>query len=256
MKRLTFLALLSAYISVASASPEALVDVRTTIGEWAKAEKAISRESLQWQEERVLLDDLLTVAGKRVAKLEAIIQEYEGFVSTADVQRLKLLDQSERVAADIQQIEAFLVKMESGLRRLKSRLPEPLQEELAPVYQRLPKNAEESTLGLGERMQSVVSLLTKIREFDTKISLSESIRELSGSDVEVSFRTLWIGLGQAYYLAPNDAGYGMLGADGWEWHSQPEIASAIQECIALVEGRSTEPKLIDLPVVLKEGAVK
>jgi hypothetical protein len=80
MKRLTFLALLSAYISVASASPEALVDVRTTIGEWAKAEKAISRESLQWQEERVLLDDLLTVAGKRVAKLEAIIQEYEGFV--------------------------------------------------------------------------------------------------------------------------------------------------------------------------------
>jgi hypothetical protein len=169
---------------------------------------------------------------------------------------LKLLDQSERVAADIQQIEAFLVKMESGLRRLKSRLPEPLQEELAPVYQRLPKNAEESTLGLGERMQSVVSLLTKIREFDTKISLSESIRELSGSDVEVSFRTLWIGLGQAYYLAPNDAGYGMLGADGWEWHSQPEIASAIQECIALVEGRSTEPKLIDLPVVLKEGAVK
>jgi len=255
MKRLT-LALMSAYISVASASPEALDDVRTTIGEWATAEKAISRESLQWQEERVLLEDLLTVAEKRVAKLEAIIEEHEGFVSTADAKRLELLDQSERVAADVQQIESFLVKMERGLRELKLRLPEPLQEELEPIYQRLPLQADETTLGLGERMQSVVNLLGKIREFDAKISLSESIRALPGSEVEVSFRTLWIGLGQAYYLAPNDAGYGKLGTAGWEWHSQPELAAKIQECIALVEGRSTEPKLIELPVALKEGAVK
>lgn len=255
MKRLT-LALLGAYISVASASPEALVDVRTTIGEWATAEKAISRESLQWQEERVLLQDLLAVADKRVEKLEAIIEAHEGFVSKADAQRLELLDQSELLAADIQQIESFLKKMEAGLRELKPRLPEPLQEELAPVYQRLPQDAAESSVGLGERMQAVVNLLGEIREFDAKISLSESIRELPGSDTEVSFRTLWIGLGQAYYLAPNDAGYGMLGAEGWEWHSQPELAAAIQECIALVEGRSTEPKLIELPVALKEGAVK
>ncbi|MGZ0707856.1 DUF3450 family protein [Coraliomargarita sp. W4R53] len=247
---------MSAYISVASASPGALEDVRTTIGEWATAEKAISRESLQWQGERVLLDDLLIVADKRVAKFEAIIEEHESFVSTSDAKRLELLDQSEQVAADIQQIEGFLVKMERGLRELKPRLPEPLQEELAPIYQRLPLNAAESTVGLGERMQSVVSLLGKIREFDAKISLSESIRELPGSDVEVSFRTVWIGLGQAYYLAPNDAGYGMLGADGWEWHSQLELAAGIRECIALVEGRSTEPKLIELPVALKKGALK
>jgi hypothetical protein len=255
MKRLT-LALMSAYISVASASPEALQDVRTTIGEWAIAEKAISGESLQWQEEQVLLKDLLAVAEKRVGKLEAIIAEHEGFVSTADAKRLELLDQSERVAADVQQIEAFLMQMERGLRELKPRLPEPLQDELEPIYQRLPLNATESTLGLGERMQSVVSLLGKIREFDAKISLSESIRELPGSEVEVSFRTLWIGLGQAYYLAPNDAGYGLLGSEGWEWHSQAELAAAIKECIALVEGRSTEPRLIELPVALKKGAVK
>ncbi len=255
MKRLTF-ALWGASLSLACASPEALEDVRTTIGEWATAEKAISRETVQWQEDQVLLNDLLVVAGKRVAKLEAILAEHEGFVSTADAKRLELLDQSERVAEDIQQIERFLVKMEAGVRELKPRLPEPLQVELAPMYQRLPKNAAESTVALGERMQTVVSLLGKIREFDAKISISESIRELPGTGVEASFRTLWIGLGQAYYLAPNDAGYGTLGADGWEWHSRPELAEAIQECIALVEGRSTEPKLIELPVALKKGAVK
>lgn len=255
MKRLT-LALLGASLSLASASPEALQDVRTTISEWATAEKAISRETVQWQENKVLLEDLLLVAGKRVAKLEAILAEHEGFVSTADAKRLELLDQSERVAEDIQQIERFLVKMERGLRELQPRLPEPLQVELAPIYQRLPQNSDESSVALGERMQSVVSLLGKIREFDAKISVSESIRELPGAGVEASFRTVWIGLGQAYYLAPNDAGYGTLEADGWEWHSRPELAEGIQECIALVEGRSTEPKLIELPIALKKGAAK
>lgn len=255
MKRFT-LALWGASLTLASASPEALNDVRTTIGEWATAEKAISLEAMQWQEDKVLLEDLLAVADKRVAKLEGILAEHEGFVSTADAKRLELLDQSERVAADIEQIEGFLLKMERGLRSLKPRLPEPLQAELEPIYQRLPQNPSETSVALGERMQSVVSLLGKVREFDAKISVSESIRPLPGSETEVSFRTLWIGLGQAYYLAPNDAGYGELGDDGWQWHSQPDLAAGIRECIALVEGRSTEPKLIELPVELKKGAVQ
>ncbi len=255
MKRLT-LALWSASLSLACASPGALDDARSTIKEWATAEKAISRETVQWQEEQVLLEDLLAVAEKRVAKLQGILEAHEGFVSTADAKRLELLDQSERIAVDIAQIEAFLLKMERGLRRLKPRLPEPLQAELEPIYQRMPQNPAESKVALGERMQSVVNLLGKVREFDAKISVSESIRALPGSETEVSFRTLWIGLGQAYYLAPDDAGYGRPGAQGWEWHSQAELASSIRECIALIKGRSTEPKLIELPVELTKGGLQ
>lgn len=243
-------------LSLAHASTEALDDVRSTISEWADTEKAISREAVQWQEEQVLLRDLLTVAEKRVQALETILVEHTGFVSTADSQRLELLDQSEQVAGDIAQIEAFLAQMEAGLRRLKPRFPQPLQQDLAAIYQRLPRDPSAATFGLGERMQSVVSLLGGIREFDTQLTVSESIRPLPGSEDEASFRTLWIGLGQAYYLGPNDAGYGLPSQEGWQWHSQPELAAKIQEAIALVEGRGATPRLIELPVHMSEGGAK
>lgn len=253
MRILKLIASLCLLAPLAHASPDSLNDVRSIIGEWASTEKAISREAVDWEEEKVLLADLIGVAKEKVKRLESEVAESESQMTVADEKRARLLAQNEQIDLQAERIQNFLAQTEEKLRTLNARLPYPLQEELAPLYRRIPADPGETTLSLGERMQTVVSVLTEVSEFNEKITVSESIRDLPTQDGKGSFRTVWIGLGQAYYLASGDAGFGTAEADGWAWHSRPELAGRIREVIALTEGTASAPKLIELPVQLKES---
>lgn len=239
-----------------SASPEKLKEARTTIGEWVQVESAISRETLDWAEEKKLLHDLIQVQKARIARLEGNLAETESVVSAADQVRADLLEKSDANESRAKRITEFVSQAERDIRKLWPRLPEPLQAELAPLFQRLPSDAGTTSLGLGERMQTVTALLAKIRQFDGRITVSERIGIVPGSSAEASIRTLWFGLGQAYYLAPGDAGFGTPGRDGWEWHSRPEFTERIRESLALAESPSGTPKWINLPVSLPEGGTQ
>ncbi|WP_233246049.1 DUF3450 family protein [Coraliomargarita sinensis] len=234
-------------------SPEALDTARATVKEWAATEKAISREAAEWSGRKILLQDLIEVAQQRMDRLQAELEKGQDSLSASDEARAKLLDREEAVAVEAEQIENFLADLEARLQALRPQLPEPLEKELAPIYQRIPADPAETTLALGERMRTAVSLLAKIRQFDGKLTLAESLKMLPGSDEVASVRTLYIGLGQAYYLAPEDAGYGSPGPEGWVWQSELKLRKAIQEVIVLAEGGAMEPKFVDLPVVLSSA---
>lgn len=249
----TRLKALSAYLAAAlllNASPEALETARSTVKEWAATEKAISREAAEWSGRQVLLTDLIEVAQQRIDRLQTEQDKGQASLSAADEARADLLDREEAIGKEATQIERFLAKIEVRLQALRPQLPEPLDEELAPIYQRIPSEPAATTLGLGERMRTAVSLLAKIRQFDGKLTLTESLKTLPGREEAASVRTLYLGLGQAYYLAPEDAGYGSPGPGGWIWESEPKLRKAISEVILLAEGGAMEPKFVDLPVVL------
>jgi len=240
-------------LSLATASPEALETARSTVKEWAVTEKAISREAAEWAGRETLLKDLIAVEAERIERLEKELAKSEAGLSAADEERSELLDRQDALAAKAETIGDFLATIEGELRELRARLPEPLESDLATVYQRLPKDPEATTLSLGERMRTVVTLLGRVRQFDGKLTVAESIRTLPGGDNEVSVRTLYLGLGQAYYLAPDDAGIGRAGPEGWIWESRPEFEEAIREAMLLAEGGAREPKFIDLPVRIDNG---
>lgn len=254
--------LLTFYFLAASAlvigSPEPLETARSTVKEWAATEKAISREAAEWSGRELLLLDLIEVAGQRIARLEAELEKGEATLSASDEERAKLLDREAAVAEEAAKIENFLADLEAQLRALRPQLPAPLDEELAALFQRIPADPAAATLGLGERMRTAVSLISQIRRFDGKLTLAESLKVLPGQEEAVSVRTLYIGLGQAYYLAPEDAGYGTPGAEGWGWQSAPELRKAVREVLTLAEGGVMEPKFVDLPVALGgvEGGVE
>ena len=235
---------------LATASPDALETARSTVKEWAAVEKAISREASKWSGRERLLRDLIEVANQRIARLEGELEKAEATLSASDEERSKLLDREAAVGKEAAKIKTFLSDLEAQLRILRPQLPKPLDEELAPLFQRIPADPAASKLGLGERMRTVVSLISKIRQFDGKLTLAESLKNLPGSEEKASVRTLYLGLGQAYYLAPQDAGYGTPGPEGWVWQSAPELRKAIREVITLAEGGAMEPRFVDLPVRL------
>lgn len=261
MQRLYYLRLLLGilpFVHLAPASPAALQATRASVKEWVAAEKAISLEVAEWEGRKDILADLIEVAAQRIGRLEAELTAGEDRLSSSERARVDLLEQRDALSREAEQIRVFLQQMESRLHALKPQLPEPLLAELLPLYQRMPQEPGEGSLGLGERMRTIISVLARIRKFDEVLTRTESLRILPGSEATVLVQTLYLGLGQAYYYGPDSAGFGRPGPDGWDWQPAPEFRAAIRAAMLQVEGAATLPEFIELPVQLKlrEGAAQ
>ena len=244
-----FIAGLATLTATLVSADERLSDARDAVTQWVEVEKTLSREAADWRAKRAHLADLLSVAKQEIETLRAQIDDSRETATVGDKRRAELVARRDKLSGTAAAIAGFLKPAESRLRELKKRLPPPLQERLTPFYKRLPANSEETTLGLAERMQTVVGILSSIQKFDTAVTIDEAVRELSdGSSGEV--RTIWFGLGAAYYISAGgvDAGIGIPTADGWEWKSQPQLAEAIQKVLQAADGQARETGFTPLPV--------
>ena len=78
--------------------------------------------------------------------------------------------------------------------------------------------------------------------------MASEVRKLpDGSSAEVA--TMYVGLGQAYYVKPNApvAGVGRPGPEGWVWTAANEVAERVASAIAVF--RNEKPAAyVPLPV--------
>ncbi len=230
----------------------ALDTARATVKEWVATENAISAEAIAWDEKQNLLNDLIAVTRAEKNQLLASIEEIESTATAADSIRTELVHTQESLSKSQQLLNKFLKHMEPKLIGLKTSLPQPLIKKLEPFYQRIPEKPEITSLNTAERMQTVVSLLTAIQQFDQNITVTEELRELNdGSTGEVI--TLYLGLGSAYYKtrSGDDAGVGTPNANGWIWNAQPQLSERIAEAIAIAQNVSQEARFIQLPIQIQ-----
>lgn len=240
-------------ILVLSASGSiAIESTRTIVKEWVATEKAISSEAIQWEATHTLLNDLTKVTQAEITTLDESLQKIKATATDADAVRAELVTEQQSLNTGRQQIAKFLAEIEPKLINLKSALPEPLCIQLVGLFQRIPNDPENSTLGIAERMQTVVGILNTINKFDRAITVHEEIRTLGdGSQGEVE--SIYIGLGAAYYRtrSGDDAGYRQADSSGWQWISQPELSPAIADVIAIANNSTQEARFIALPIELQ-----
>jgi hypothetical protein len=120
-----------------------------------------------------------------------------------------------------------------------------------PLSQRLPDDANETKLSLAERFQNVVGILNEVDKFNREISVTSEVRTLAdGSSVEVT--SLYIGIGEAYYVSANGAiaGVGVASEQGWIWKPANEAAPQIADVIAVLKNEKVA-SFIQLPVEVK-----
>lgn len=236
-------------VLIAATASEALNSTRTVVKEWVATEKAISSEAIQWEEKQTLLTDLIGVTQAEIETLKQSLETIEATQTEADAVRAELVTEQEELNQGRQRIASFLDGIEPKLQALKPALPTPLQDKLTPLYQRIPQDPATTSLGIAERMQTVIGLLSTINKFDRAITVHEELRTLGdGSTGEVE--TVYIGLGTAYYRtrSGDDAGIGQPSTDGWQWESQPELSTSIAEVIAIANNQTQEARFIALPV--------
>lgn len=226
--------------------------IRNTVKEWVTVEKTISAEAASWSEKQMLLQDLLNVTEAEIKTLESSISELESTRTVADETRKQLLFDQEILNKNHAIIRTFLETIEPELKTIKQQLPHPLTEKLTSFYQRLPEEPQQTKLGIAQRMQTVIGILTAIQQFDRTITVTEELRGLENG-IQGEVRSVYIGLGAAYYytLSGKDAGVGYLGDQGWVWESQPSLRPEVEEVIAIAEQSMSEARFIALPVSIK-----
>jgi len=234
---------------------ERLSDARAAVAQWVEVESTISREALEWEEKKSLLNDLIAVARTEIKTLKAQIAEADKATGAAETRRAELVAKQDRNAELAGRIEKFLGRIEGRLRQLNPRLPRPLRDKLAPLLQRMPRDPADTELGIAERMQTVMGFISEVQRFDELVTVGEELRTVAEGDVR-EVRTIHFGLGAAFYVTGDgaDAGVGHPSTEGWQWESKPALASAVREAIAMAEGKQHEARFLRLPVTVKEVA--
>ena len=239
-------------LAISASGSVALESTRTVVKEWVATEKACSSEAILWEEAQILLNDLTQVTQAEIATLNQSLEKIEATTTRAEAVRIELVTEQQTLQTARQQISKFLTEIEPKLTDLRPALPAPLSTKLTSLFQRIPNDSSNTTLGIAERMQTIVGILNTINKFDRAITVHEEIRTLGdGSQGEVE--SVYVGLGVAYYRtrSGDDAGYGQPHISGWQWNSQPELSTAIAEVIAIANNSTQEARFIALPVELQ-----
>jgi hypothetical protein len=231
---------------------ESVAKLRSAVSEWVNVEKAISQEALAWKEKRELLEDLTSLSQNEIASLEREIKRASEDASDADHKRAKMLADGKALDESGERISVFLEKMEGRLDQWKPRFPQPLINDLGPVFVKLNGTTSQASSGSAERMQTVVMILDAVQKFDRKVTVFEEVRELGDGSSGI-VKTLYFGLGAAYYVseANDDAGIGRPSSSGWNWTPRPEIKKNVEAALRVIEQGGSRASFVSLPFSLK-----
>ena len=225
-------------------------ETRLTLEKWVEMRGAISKARTDWQTDKEILEQTITLYERELASLAAQMSN----VSTNNAQVLKERAEAmeDRRASEeaIDRARQFAVEFEVRLKQVMLQLPEPLQGIVRKEIARMPENPADTKMLAAERVQVCVSILNELDKFNSAVNLfSEKRKNDRGEEVAVD--TVYVGLGAAYFVneANDFAGMGAPSVAGWEWTANPELAATVRQVVKIYRSEHA-PSFVKLPVVL------
>lgn len=236
--------------AISSQADTGLVEARSLVSEWVAVEKLISEERTDWDAEKLIIADMISLLKQEKESLSERIEMSKNATSEADKKRAGFVEQREEFIAAMDFLGSQVVEIEQKITELHAKFPPPLQEEVSASFNRIPEAGIESRLSISQRLQTIVVLLSQADKFNGGVQVVSKIQDLASGPAEVDI--LYFGLGGAFFQDKSGqyAGVGYPGADGWEWKETPESASAIGDLFAVYQG-TAEAEFVRLPVSIK-----
>ncbi|MFO0827657.1 MAG: DUF3450 family protein [Phycisphaerales bacterium] len=233
-----------------AAAGSSLEETRLMLGKWIETQQIIAKERNEWQQGKEILLSRIDLAQKEVSALEDKIKVAESSVAETAAKRKDLDAENEKLKAASADLAQSVKAMESEVRRLFKTLPEPIQQKLQPLYQRIPEDPDNTRVTVAERFQNVLGILNEVNKDNNEITVNYEVRTLAdGKPSEV--RAMYVGLAQGYYVsAGGEAGIGRPGPDGWTWEPSKAVASDVLTALDIIQGKHT-PAFVPLPVKLQ-----
>ena len=238
-------AFILASVAVAESPLEETVN---TLEQWVETERLISEAAAEWEANKSSMENLISIYTDEIETLAGLIESAEKDTSAAEKRRLDLTEQDKQVKEYEAMVEEGLAEAEVAIKGLQALLPPPLQEELGPLFSAIPEDPKATKLSVGQRVQPIVAILTQVQKFNQVVTVIEGFREFEAGRT-VQTEKIFFGLGAAYYVdqANENAGVGVMGADGWEWKDDDELVPAVRSFIEIYRG-TQQARYVKLPV--------
>ncbi len=225
-------------------------EIETTLERWVETRKQIAEEENRWREDEAHLRRTRELLESELRRLDESIDRISAETAAQRRERERLTAENEAQEALLDAVAGRMQSLETSLIATHARFPDPLRERTRPLSQRLPRDSGTSP-PLTQRAQTVVGMLGEADRFQESLHTAREVITLpEGETREV--RTLYLGLGQAFYLSSDGtrAGVGRPGEDGWEWSSRPDLAREIHRAFSVYDNEIA-PDFVRLPVTLE-----
>jgi len=255
--KLRFILAVAALLGGAGANAVAqtsIADTRDNLSKWVEARKTLGRVQADWSANRETLKASISLFEGELKRLQEqlkAIEEGEG-ENRGNQQIAKEIEEqsagNEELKAAMEKVTGLLTAFEERFRAIHKRLPPPLVRKIKDVYAMVPENPAETKLTVGKRLQALIGMIKAIDEFNSSIQVEPETRAIGGGG-EIAVRTIYLGLGQAFYTDKNGnyAGTGTATAAGWEWTEDKALAPVIARTLAIYD--SVQPAAyVGLPI--------
>lgn len=229
---------------------KSLEETRLTMDKWIETQQIISKERREWQQGREILAGRVELVKNEIASLTEKIAQAQASVDDASRKREALLAENERLKAVAARLTESATAMEADVRRMCKSLPEPIQQRIDKLRQRIPEDPAATKVSVAERFQNVLGILNEVNKANGEITVNYEVHPLSdGRPAEV--QAVYVGLAQAWFVSGGgEAGIGRPTADGWKWENSKAIARDVMTALEIVQGKQS-PAFVPLPVKLK-----
>lgn len=224
---------------------------RATLARWVETQQIISREREDWQIGKEVLEQRISLLEREIATIDQGLAEVRASAGEADRRKGEMMDEERTLENATAVLQESIELFEGRTKELLLTLPEPLRGRVDLLSRRLPADPANTELSLSQRFQNVVGVLNEVNKFNRDLLVANEVLELpDGTRTEV--RSLYVGLGQAYYVTA-DGGAAGIGhaADGvWTWQPANELAPQVTRAIAILQNEEV-PDYVPLPVDLR-----
>lgn len=252
--RIAILALVcgfSASSLAAETNAELLEKIEDDTDRWIELKSALAKENALWKSEKELLKNsiqlLNTEKGIIANSLESNRLASELYVKNEASLREGIDKQEKALEFVAEELAGYREKVDSII----SWLPDPIRGEVESLALKLKPVEGQQSATVAGRMQSLISLLTMIDQFNNSLTLTHQIR-VGSNGQSFDTRVLYWGMSTGFAVnATGDLAWRLNpSANGWDWVDASSQSAAIKMLIDVYEN-DRRPGLVSLPAQLK-----
>ncbi len=238
---------------IANGSAEEIAITQKKIDKWIETRQIISEERANWLGEKAMLETSQGILSDELTALNRAVELLSETSTMADVERENLQAEREELERSNEMLAVKVRTLEIAVQDLSARFPTPLLVKIKPLLQNIPEDVSRTKKALGQRLLTVLGVLSQAEKFNGTLTLQTNARDVSGTGVQERVTTLYWGLAFAVYVddAGKFAGMGLPGPKGWEWSTHNESASDVRRFIATYSGETDQLDFVNIPVKIR-----
>lgn len=226
-------------------SPPPAAVVQEKVREWVRVQETISQEEARWREEQQQLRDLTELRRREIREIDEVLAIAGERVAEIEARQANLAQEEQGLRAGRDLLLQRIGSLEARARALLPSFPPPLRDKLGETLTRLEHPDPDQPVQ--NRYRDLLAVLIEAGNFNREITVHTELRQIG--DQERELRVLYLGLASAYYVdrTGQHAGTGSPGAEGWVWTEIPALAGEIQRAISIRQ-KEAPPALVRLPI--------